>query len=229
MTLQGGNINNMAKSNLSKKAYSEIKKLILQNVIKPGQFITEMEMQERLCIGRTPIRDAFRELERDQLVIIHARKGVEVVNISPKKIREIFEIRMMIEPEILYTNMEKLDRKWLMEKREFFSMSVDKDSKNLKEIIIESAVADDMFHKRITDLCENSYIDRLVNSVFDYLAMIRVITSHNIDRLNASTKEHVKIIDCVLNEEREEAKEKLYNHIKTSLDETLLDLIKSEY
>ena len=64
----------MAKSNLSKKAYSEIKKLILQNVIKPGQFITEMEMQERLCIGRTPIRDAFRELERDQLVIIHARK-----------------------------------------------------------------------------------------------------------------------------------------------------------
>lgn len=219
----------MNKSGLSGQAYNEIKKLIVNNTIKPGQFITEAEMQERLGFGRTPVREAFHELARDQLVVIHSRRGVEVSTISPKKIREIFEARKMLEPEILRMNMDKLDRDWLTDMRRKFSITINPQSPRLEEEIVELANIDNQFHREITDLCENSYIDRLLDSMFDYLTMIRITVSHNVERFNESNREHLIILDHLLNGNGEEAKRELYVHLENSLNATLLNTLSGQY
>lgn len=219
----------MNKAGLSAKAYQEIKELIVNSIIKPGQFITEAEMQERLGLGRTPVREAFHELARDQLVVIHSRRGVEVSGISPKKIREIFEARKILEPELLWQNMDKLDREWLLEMRKKFSVIIDPDSENLEKEIIELANIDNQFHRIITDFGENSYIDRLLDSMFDYLTMIRITVSRNVERFNASNKEHIVIIDYILEGNREAAKKEMYEHLENSLDATLLSTLSGEY
>lgn len=219
----------MNKSGLSGQAYDKIKELIVNSTIKPGQFITEAEMQECLGLGRTPVREAFHELARDQLVVIHSRRGVEVSTISPKKIREIFEARKMLEPEILRLNMDKLDRDWLLDMREKFSVTINPQLPDLEKEIIEQANIDNQFHREITDLCENSYIDRLLDSMFDYLTMIRISVSHNVERFNASNKEHLVILDHILNGNGEEAKKELYIHLENSLTATLLNTLSGQY
>lgn len=219
----------MSKSNLSEKAYREIKKLIVHNILKPGQFITETEMQERLEIGRTPVRDAFRMLENDQLLVIYPRRGVEVANISSKKIRDIFEVRKLLEPEILYNNMDKLDKEWLLEMKSQFSVHVEKNDPQLEKTIIGLSDADNDFHRTIIEACDNSYINKMLNSIFAYLAMICVITSHDVNRFNESNREHVEIIECVLNGKKDKARDKLREHIEMSLDMTLLNLVNSLY
>lgn len=219
----------MNKLGLSAQAYEEVKALIVNNAIKPGQFITEAEMQERLGFGRTPIREAFHELARDQLVVIHSRRGVEVSTISPKRIREIFEARKMLEPNILFDHMEQLDQAWLMDMREKFSAFIDQESTGLEAEIVELANIDNQFHRVITDLCENSYIDRLLDSMFDYLTMIRITVSHNVERFNESNKEHLVIIDKIINGEKEDAKREMYLHLDNSLDATLLNTLAGQY
>lgn len=219
----------MAKSYLSQQAYKEIKRLIVHNDLKPGQFITELEMQERLNIGRTPVRDAFRMLENDQLVVIHARRGIEVANVSPKKIREIFEVRRILEPDILYSNCELLDKEWLLEMKEKFNIHVDENTQNLEKQIIESSELDNYFHKKIVESSNNSYINKLKNSVFAYLAMICVITSHDVKRLNESNREHIEIIECILDGKKEEARDKLRKHIEVSLEVTMQNFMNSIY
>ena len=86
---------------LSQVAYEQIKTMILQKDLTPGQFINEAQLQELLALGRTPVREAVLALAQDRLVTIHPRKGIEVTRPTPKDIHDIFEIRGMIEPAIL--------------------------------------------------------------------------------------------------------------------------------
>ena len=213
------------KQGLAALAYDEIKELIVSNQLTPGQFITETEMQERLDMGRTPVRDAMRELERDQLLVIHPRRGAEVSSVAPRKIRELFEARMLIEPAILKAEMEKLDMDRLREMQQLFSKHIDKDSPDLDDEIIELADIDNEFHRMITDLCDNSYIDRLIDSLFDFQRMIRIIVSHNVDRFNASNIEHVKLIDAILDGDNEKAEKLLTEHLSNSLEATLQNFL----
>jgi len=216
------------KPGLAEVAYDEIKELIISNQLEPGQYITETEMQERLEMGRTPIRDAMRELERDHLLVIHPRRGAEVSSITPRKIRELFQVRMIVEPSILRADMDKLDMNRLREMQKQFSKHIDENSPDLYDEIIELADIDNEFHRMITDLCDNSYIDRLIDSLFDYQRMIRIIVSHNVDRFNESNMEHVILIDAILEGDRDTAHRLLTEHLSNSLEATLQNFLKTQ-
>ena len=60
---------------LSRVAYDRIKVMILQKELMPGQFINELQLQEILELGRTPVREAVLALAQDRLVTIHPPQG----------------------------------------------------------------------------------------------------------------------------------------------------------
>ena len=88
-------INTKREASLSKQAYDQIKSMILQKELAPGQFVNESQLQESLGLGRTPVREAVLALAQDNLVQIHPRKGIEITRPTPKSIHDIFEIRSL--------------------------------------------------------------------------------------------------------------------------------------
>ena len=62
------------RDSLSQVAYDQIKTMILQKDLTPGQFINEAQLQALLGLGRTPVREAVLALAQDKLVHIHPRK-----------------------------------------------------------------------------------------------------------------------------------------------------------
>ena len=56
----------MMNESLTQKAYREIRRLILRLDLAPGSFLNEGELQERLGIGRTPVREAIQRLTRQR-------------------------------------------------------------------------------------------------------------------------------------------------------------------
>jgi DNA-binding GntR family transcriptional regulator len=83
---------------LSDDAYVQIKRLIITLEMPPESGVDESALQERLAIGRTPIREAVQRLERDQLVRVEPRKGVFVTPVDPSELAVLFETRSIIEP-----------------------------------------------------------------------------------------------------------------------------------
>ena len=63
------------KTGLSTIAYQQIKSLILENKLQPGQFVNESQLQEILGLGRTPVREAILQLAENELITVHPRKG----------------------------------------------------------------------------------------------------------------------------------------------------------
>ncbi len=65
--------------------------------LKPGQRLSQAELAKQLGVSRIPLRDALRRLEAEALVTMDGRRGTWVSSLSIDAIREIYEMRIMLE------------------------------------------------------------------------------------------------------------------------------------
>ena len=72
--------------------------MIIRLELAPGDVIREDDLQERLGIGRTPIREALQRLSRDQFVTVIPRRGMFVSSIDTAELPMLFETRAVMEP-----------------------------------------------------------------------------------------------------------------------------------
>ena len=82
---------------LSKKVYSILKKEIIKGSFKPGFKMLEAKIAEQMGISRTPVREALRELAAEGFVILNPNQGVTVRKNSPECIKEILQIRSVLD------------------------------------------------------------------------------------------------------------------------------------
>lgn len=83
---------------LSERAYRAIRDLIVRVDLAPGDVIREDDLQERLGIGRTPIREALQRLARDQVVTVIPRRGMLVAGVDVTELSMLYETRAILEP-----------------------------------------------------------------------------------------------------------------------------------
>ena len=70
---------------------------ILEGVLKGGDQLIEVELQKQFGISRSPLREAFRDLEKKGLVVIIPRKGTYVKHLSRKDVEDNFPVRALLE------------------------------------------------------------------------------------------------------------------------------------
>lgn len=74
-----------------------LREAIHQGDLKPGQRLSQAELAEQMGVSRIPLRDALRKLEGEALVVLDGRRGTWVSSLSVEAIREMYEIRIMLE------------------------------------------------------------------------------------------------------------------------------------
>lgn len=90
----------MKATNFQHQAYESIKSMILTGQLIPGEKISEKDLEERLAIGRTPIREAVIRLRREALINVIPQSGTYVSRISIKQIEEARFVRETLEKEV---------------------------------------------------------------------------------------------------------------------------------
>jgi len=90
----------VARQSLTETAYRSLKSHILSRRLNPGTPLFEVPLAAELKMSRTPVREAIRRLAHEGLVDLWPAKGAFVRGISLKRIREIFEIRLLVEPHV---------------------------------------------------------------------------------------------------------------------------------
>lgn len=83
---------------LSEQAYQQIRRQIIQLELAPGDVLREHELQERLDIGRTPIREALQRLAREHFIQVIPRRGMFVTSIDVAELSTLLETRFVLEP-----------------------------------------------------------------------------------------------------------------------------------
>lgn len=121
----------MAKKSNINKVYDILKSRILTCEYKPGQLIFEKEIVDELEVSRTPVREALNILNGEGLLHIIPKKGIQITSLSVKKMKQIYEIRKILEPisvsqAIKYA--KNSDIEYLSRLDEILNSSVDKKS-----------------------------------------------------------------------------------------------------
>jgi DNA-binding GntR family transcriptional regulator len=86
------------RQSLTEQVYQRLKEDILQVRCEPGALLLEPELAARYGVSKTPVREALRLLVKDGWVTVMPRKGYFVRPVRLDDIREVFEVRQMIEP-----------------------------------------------------------------------------------------------------------------------------------
>jgi DNA-binding GntR family transcriptional regulator len=81
----------------SEIAYEYVKARLLDGRFAGGTLLSENEIAQRLDVSRTPVRQAFVQLEAEGLLELYPRRGALVVPISPSEAEDVLEARMLIE------------------------------------------------------------------------------------------------------------------------------------
>jgi DNA-binding GntR family transcriptional regulator len=82
---------------LSEQAYYRLRELIVTIELAPGSVIAEPELMIRLGLGRTPIREALRNLQREKLIEVYPRRGMFVAAINVGDLAALSETRRTLE------------------------------------------------------------------------------------------------------------------------------------
>ena len=84
-------------SSLTEQAYAQLEQMIATLKLRPGAFVSEAELCERLGIGRTPVREAMQRLAREHLLQIMPRKGCIVSDCRFGEEQKVIEVRRPLE------------------------------------------------------------------------------------------------------------------------------------
>src|ERR1700750_379765 len=83
--------------NLIDQVYARILEAIIDRTLPPGQRITQNELAEKLGVSRPPVSPPLHLLHRQGLVAESGRRGFEVTELNPARIRQLYEVRGAID------------------------------------------------------------------------------------------------------------------------------------
>jgi len=88
----------VGRTRLVHEVTDHLRTLIITGALAPGQLLLQTELSEQLGVSRTPLREAFRVLEREGFVrVSNGNNTLEVVDLSPSDMVSLYEIREVID------------------------------------------------------------------------------------------------------------------------------------
>ena len=124
--------------------------------------LTERYLSEKFDTSRTPIRDALKSLENDDLIERRKKKGVFLKKPTPKMISDLYDLRMVLEGFAIRQATERVDEASIAELEraaEHFEHGEEKDD------YIESEKANVTFHMKLIEMSGNLMLIKMMSNM----------------------------------------------------------------
>jgi DNA-binding GntR family transcriptional regulator len=92
---------------LPERLYAALKHRVLTCALLPDQRILEAELARELEVSRTPLREALNRLANEGLLVLAPYRGYAVAPLTRQSIRDLFEVRLINEPEAAALSAER--------------------------------------------------------------------------------------------------------------------------
>lgn len=210
------------KMNLAQNAYEGLRSKILDNIIKPGELISETAIAEELGISRTPVREAIRMLESEGIVETKNGIGTIVKIISFREMRDIFEVRKCLETIAIKTSINNISES---EIEELLDEYLDIKERFKKGVVVEKEFTEiDMkVHNLIIGRCENEYVKTLFESINLMVKLYQFVLYFNMESSRESIMQHINILNLMKDKDIDGLSRALSDHLDWSLKWYLKD------
>jgi len=193
---------------------SSLREAITNGYFEPGEKLDQDRIAGELQVSRTPVREALRRLQADGLVDIRPHYGAFIHRVSQDEIREVFEVRTVLETEmvcqvtplIAQTVLDELDRR-LSESQ--VQLEVGNITKHLE--------TDVHFHQTLLNSVQNGLLKEMLDSLTNRLFMVRRLAqSKPGPHIPESLQEHRAILQAIRARDADKSAGLMKQHLQHS-------------
>jgi len=190
---------------------SELRKAIYAGEFKSGDELSLTEVAEKLGISRTPVREAFQELEAEGLITLRRNRGAVVNTIDRKFIRDTFEMRRLLEAEaVIRAAKNGMETESLLQRlyhlRDHIAEVSRKDYEKLNQDI----------HYAIWDAADNQRLRKYLLEMWNGPS-VAGSPEEILEHYRNSTFEHISILQFIRDGMAAEARQAMELHITRSM------------
>jgi GntR family transcriptional regulator, rspAB operon transcriptional repressor len=204
----------------SDSAYAALRAEIISWQLAPGTVLAEVELSGRLGISRTPVREALARLVADGLAEPLGGRGLVVTPVSAENVGELFELRQALEAQAAALAAERRDpaafRAVQEALREVPALLADADPAHEAYYALVAR-----FDDAVDAAVQNPFLVQALAGVRTHLARIRRLSHDNPARLLEAAREHLLIVDAIVDGDPRLAADATRVHLYRSLQSTL--------
>ncbi len=207
-------LNNYSYKPLRVQVYEVLREAILTGKLDPGEKIIEVKIAEELNVSRTPVREAIRMLELEELIEIYPQKGIFVAGIESKKeIDDIFEVRSELEALAVRLAAANLSGQQVTQlKNHLLELDTATSQRNLEKCV----EVDIAFHQIIYEAADNRWLQKVLDTLFEQITRFRSQSFSRPGRMDEAFKEHQELFNALEKNDISLAEEIVRCHIENA-------------
>lgn len=182
-----------------------VKHRILTGRLSPGQALVEADLAAQFGVSKTPVREALKTLAGTGLVVMSQYKGVTVRAVDAAMAREVYDVRLLLEPEALRRTVTR--RASLAAAREALERAGDAQD------LADRSLANRDFHRALYLPCGNPLLAGMLDEVRDQAALVSAVAWAADPSWEREAHEHQEILRVALAGDAPEAGRLLHAHI----------------
>jgi GntR family transcriptional regulator, rspAB operon transcriptional repressor len=203
----------MAQTTASDTAYQILRDKILFLELEPGAVLQESVLMEQLHLGRSPIRDALRRLQQEDLIVILPRQGTLVAGISFAEFHEIFELRLELEGFAAYLAAQRARPIHLQSLEELLAQAESQAAADSDRLNIG---IDRNFHEIIAEACGNRFLRKRLRELFHHSIRLFNLSRTRSASVGEEIPDYQAFYQALKERESERARTLIQEHILAS-------------
>ena len=199
-------------ASLADQAYRQLKQLIFDFALMPGDRCSESELAQRLSVSRTPLRQALQRLQRDGFLLVSPKVGWRVAPLDFDTFDELYDLRILIETHAAQLLALAEDRPMLQALADIWLVP---EGERLADGAAVGQL-DEQFHMRLVQASGNREMARVHREITERIRIIRRLDFTKPARVEATYDEHARILRAITRRRGDEAQRLLRAHIEQS-------------
>lgn len=190
--------------------FKKLRRAILLEELKAGERLTEIRLADRLGVSRTPIREAMRKLELEGLVVMVPRRGAVVAKISEKNLRDVLEIRRVLDMLCARLACERMSE----EAKEKLNTACQDFEEAVKSGDLRDVAQKDVaLHNIIIEATGNLTLQQMLDNLAEQMYRYRVKYLKDDSQYQTLSREHRAICKSIMSGDQKTAVRLAKEHI----------------
>ena len=198
------------------RAYQGLLDLIIGGGVDPDTPLSERKLAVSLEIGRTPLREALRDLARDGILEVRPARGTFVRHLSIEDVQEIYEVRHSLEGMAAFLAAERGPTPELEAYGPIFRGMIDDPRVHDPSEIYETGA---VFHLEVFRSARNRQLLKIYEPLrLRFRVALGLPRYYDHDRVRESVNEHLAILEAIERGDGQAAQRLICDHLTKGLE-----------
>ena len=210
---------------LPEAAAERLRVMITEGGLTPGARLNERELSEQLGVSRTPLREAFRMLAAEGLIVQLPNRGAQVVALGEDDVRQAFDVMGALEGlagELACERVMEADLVFLRD------LQADMESAHARHDLPAYYRINRAVHEKISGIAANPVLTHTISALNARLHALRFRSNVNRAKWNHAVAEHRQMLAALAARDGDRLRELLVGHLRAKRQAVLEEMKKPD-